>query len=265
MIRVAVNGASGKMGREVVKAVSSQTDLILVGACDIKNVGKDAGEVAGIGAIGVLIDKDLEKMLDEKKPDVVVDFTSPHSVYENTLKILEKAHAVIGTTGLTDDQIEAIRNKTALTGKNAAICPNFAIGAILMIHFAKIAIRYFPNVEIIELHHDQKVDAPSGTAITTAKLLSELRPVEESHSPRESKELFEGSRGADIGGIRVHSVRLPGFVAHQEVIFGGLGQTLTIRHDSTDRSSFMPGVLLAIRQVVERRGLTYGLESMLDI
>lgn len=265
MITVAVNGASGKMGREVVKAVSSQPDLKLVGACDIKNAGKDAGEVAGIGSLGVLIKDNLDEMLESSKPDVVVDFTSPHCVFENTLKILEKAHAVVGTTGLTEEELEEIRTKTSLTGKNAIICPNFAIGAILMMHFAKTAVRYFPDVEIVELHHEQKLDAPSGTAITTARLLSELRANVQAREVKEGKQILPGSRGADIGGIRVHSVRLPGLVAHQEIIFGGQGQTLTIRHDSTDRSSFMPGVLLAIRQAPQRRGLTYGLEAMLDI
>lgn len=265
MLKVAVVGASGKMGREVIKAVSAQPDMKLVGACDIKNSGKDAGETAGIEKIGVTIEENLEEMLEKKKPDVVVDFTSPHSVLQNVLKILEKAHAVVGTTGLTEENLEEIRQKSALTGKNAVVCPNFAIGAILMMHFAKIAIRYFPDAEIIELHHETKADAPSGTAIATAKVLSELRARPEEENQKAIKELYSGSRGADIGGIRVHSVRLPGLVAHQEIIFGGTGQTLTIRHDSTDRSSFMPGVLLAIRQVPKRRGLTYGLESLLDI
>lgn len=264
MVKVAVSGASGKMGREVVRAVASQPDMVLVGACDLKNVGKDAGEVAGIDSLGVEIVGDLKTMLEKSKPDVVVDFTSPHVVLNNALTILEKAHAVIGTTGLTESNLDEIRSKTAITGKNAIVCPNFAIGAILMMHFAKIAIRFFPSAEIIELHHDEKIDAPSGTAVATAKLLAELKPKSEDEK-KEFKELYPGSRGADINGIRVHSVRLKGFVAHQEVIFGGQGQTLTIRHDSTDRSSFMPGVLLAIREVLKRRGLTYGLESLLDI
>jgi 4-hydroxy-tetrahydrodipicolinate reductase len=232
VLKVAVCGAAGKMGTEVIKAVLQQPDMELVGACDLKAAGKDAGEVAGVEKLGLAVETDLKKMLETKNPDVVVDFTSPHSVLQNVLTILEKSHAVVGTTGLTDDDLDKIREKTALTGHNAIVCPNFAIGAILMMHFAKIAVRFFPELEIIELHHSEKLDAPSGTA---------------------------------INGVRVHSIRLPGLVAHQEVIFGGIGQVLTIRHDSIDRSSFMPGVLLAIRRVVERPGLTYGLESILDI
>lgn len=265
MIKVAVCGAAGRMGREVVRAVALQPDMELVGACDLKADGKDVGEVAGIEKLGVLIEKDLKVMLENKKPDVVVDFTSPHTVLNNVLTILESAHAVVGTTGLSDEDIEKIREKAVLTGFNAVICPNFAIGAILMMHFARIAVRFFPEVEIIELHHDGKLDAPSGTAVTTARLLSELRPKPGEEKAKNFKELYPCSRGADINGIRVHSVRLPGLVAHQEIIFGGAGQTLTIRHDSLDRSSFMPGVLLAIRKVSERPGLTYGLEPLLDI
>ena len=264
MIKVAVCGAAGKMGREVVRAVAIQPDMKLVGACDLKAAGKDAGEVAGIEKLGVSIETDLKAMLESKKPDVVVDFTSPHAVLNNVMTILEKSHAVVGTTGLNEEDLDKIKKKTALTGFNAIICPNFAIGAILMMHFAKIAVRFFPDVEIIELHHDSKLDAPSGTAVTTARLLSEFRPEQAEEKATGFKELYACSRGADINGIRVHSVRLPGLVAHQEVIFGGAGQTLTIRHDSLDRSSFMPGVLLAIRKVSERPGLTYGLEPLLD-
>jgi 4-hydroxy-tetrahydrodipicolinate reductase len=265
VLKVAVCGAAGKMGTEVIKAVLQQPDMELVGACDLKAAGKDAGEVAGVEKLGLAVEKDLKKMLETKNPDVVVDFTSPHSVLQNVLTILEKSHAVVGTTGLTDEGLDKIREKTVLTGHNAIVCPNFAIGAILMMHFAKIAVRFFPEVEIIELHHSEKLDAPSGTAINTAKILSELKARAQEEKAKNFKELYPGSRGADINGIRVHSIRLPGLVAHQEVIFGGIGQVLTIRHDSINRSSFMPGVLLAIRRVVERPGLTYGLESILDI
>jgi 4-hydroxy-tetrahydrodipicolinate reductase len=264
LITVGICGASGKIGREVVKAVSKAPDLKLVSAFDLTNQGKDAGEVAGIGKIGVVISSSLEEMLEKYQPEVVVDFTSPHSVFDNVMRILEKAHAVVGTTGLTDEQLEEIRKKTLETGYNAAVCPNFAIGAVLMMKFAETASRYFSSVEIIELHHDGKLDAPSGTALATArKILSNLK--KEEAEGKDFKELLSGVRGGNLNGIHIHSVRLPGLVAHQEVIFGGEGQTLTIRHDSIDRSSFMPGVILAIREVINRKGLTFGLEALLEL
>lgn len=263
MIRVAVCGAAGKMGREVVKAVSAEKDMELCGAFDLHYHGEDVGAIAGVGKLGILISPSLEKMLDEGKPDVVVDFTAPHSVFDNVMKIIEKAHAVVGTTGLTDTQIEEIRLKCERTGKNAVICPNFAIGAVLMMHLAEIASRYFSSVEIIELHHDGKLDAPSGTALATAKKIAPN--IKAKKEEKEIKISLDGVRGGETNGIHIHSVRLPGLVAHQEVIFGGMGQTLTIRHDSIDRSSFMPGVILAIREAVKRQGVTVGLESLLNL
>lgn len=264
MIKVAICGASGKMGREVVKAVSKTSDLKLVSAYDLLNQGKDVGEISGIGKTGVTIAGSIEEMLEKYQPDVVVDFTSPHSVFDNVMKILEKSHAVVGTTGLSDAQLEEIRKKTLETGNNAIVCPNFAIGAVLMMKFAEMAARYFSSVEIIELHHEGKLDAPSGTALATARrILKNLKKVDSDR--KDFKEIVSNVRGGNFNGIRIHSVRLPGLVAHQEVIFGGEGQTLTIRHDSIDRSSFMPGVILAIRDVVKRKGLTVGLEALLEL
>lgn len=261
IIKVAVCGAAGRMGREVIKAVASQSDLKLVGAGDRNLIGEDAGKVAGLEPLGVPIESDLASMFASKKPDVYVDFTHPDSVLKNVLTALEFCHVVVGTTGITESGLEEIRKKAVSTGKNAVVCPNFAIGAVLMMQFAKQAARYFPDVEIIELHHEKKADAPSGTAIKTAELIAENRTQKGSIS--ESKEIFSGARGANVKGIQVHSIRLPGLIAHQEVIFGGPGQSLTIRHDSYDRSSFMPGVLMAIRKVNQLPGLTYGLENLL--
>lgn len=263
IIRVAVNGAAGKMGQEVVRAVASQTDMELVGACDIKMKGKDAGSVAGIEPIGVDITDDLESMLKQSGPDVTVDFTSPAAVFNNVKTILKYSHAVVGTTGLEDEQVDRIVRLSEETGHDAIICPNFAIGAILMMAFSRIAVRFFPGVEIIEMHHEKKLDAPSGTAMATARMLAEARP--DIAAPSTQVEKAACSRGADVEGIRVHSVRLPGFVASQQVIFGGEGQTLTIAHDSISRTSFMPGVLLAIRKAGTIKGTVVGLENLLDI
>lgn len=263
IIRVAVCGAAGKMGREVVRTIASQGDLRIVGAADRHMIGEDAGKTANLEPLGVLIEDNLRAMFQSKKPDVYVDFTHPDSVLNNVLTALDYCHVVVGTTGITETDLQQIKDKSQATGMNAVVCPNFAIGAVLMMQFAKQASYYFPDVEIIELHHEKKADAPSGTSIKTAELIAENRKL--TAAPSLSKELFVGARGANVEGISIHSVRLPGLIAHQEVIFGGPGQSLTIRHDSYDRTSFMPGVLMAIRKVRELPGLTYGLENLLQI
>ncbi|MGB9612743.1 MAG: 4-hydroxy-tetrahydrodipicolinate reductase [Candidatus Margulisiibacteriota bacterium] len=217
-IRVIVNGAKGKMGQEVVRAVQKELDLELVGQTDLGD--------------------NLAEVIKSTQAEVVVDFTHPKSVMDNIRVILSNgAHGVIGTTGITKENIKEIEILCERNGVNCLVAPNFAIGAVLMIQFAKEAIKYFPHAEIIELHHETKLDAPSGTALKTAEAMGKEVPI--------------------------HSVRLPGLVAHQEVIFGGLGQTLTIRHDSISRESFMPGVILAIKKIKGLKGLTYGLEKIL--
>jgi len=264
-IKVIVNGAAGKMGREVVKAVSKEKDMELVGAVDLKEVGVDAGTVAGVVILGVQISDNLENIIKATKADVVVDVTHPSAVMENTKTILENsANAVIGTTGITEENLTEIKNLCAKHKVNAIVAPNFAIGAVLMMKFSKLAAKYMPRVEIIELHHDGKADAPSGTAIKTAEMMLEEQAKKEQKAEKVKEiEKIDGVRGGNIEGIHIHSVRLPGLVAHQEVIFGGLGQTLKIRHDSISRESFMPGVLLCIRKVKEVKGLTYGLDNLL--
>ncbi len=262
MIKVMVSGACGRMGQSVVKAVLSDSELELVGAVDLKG-GMDAASLVGMPDCGVKVTTDLEKTFDEAKPEVMVDFTRPNVVMGNACAALRHGVSpVIGTTGLSADDKEKIAQLSEKMGVSAFIAPNFAIGAVLMMMMAKEAAKYLPDVEIIELHHDKKLDAPSGTAIQTAEMISEVRKSHKQGHPDE-KEKMAGARGADIDGIRIHSVRLPGYVAHQEVIFGGLGQTLTIRHDSMDRESFMPGVVIACKKVRSLKGLTVGLEKLL--
>jgi len=264
VIRVAVTGAAGRMGTEVVRAVWRAEDLMLVAAVDVRRVNTDAGVLAGLGEIGVPVREDLEGVLDEVRPDVLVDFTAATAAVQNARLALGKGvRPVVGTTGIPAAELEELRRLSATVGVGAVVAPNFALGAVLMMRFAAEAARFFPQVEIIELHHDQKIDAPSGTALKTAELLAEVRGDFRQGLPTEELKLPGVRGGTYDGGIRIHSVRLPGLVAHQEVIFGGTGQTLTIRHDSTSRESFMPGVLLAVRKVMDLRGLVYGLDRLL--
>lgn len=258
--RVAVVGAGGRMGSEVCRAVDGADDLELVAAVDPSHAGRPLQAIAGVG--GELTVADELAAITAAAADVAVEFSGPASVGGNLRWLLDQGvHAVVGATGLPAEDLEAARASAASGAANALIAPNFAIGAVLLMRFAAQAAEHLPHVEVIELHHDRKVDAPSGTALRTAELIDEARgqrpevPLGDDEHP--------GARGADHAGVRVHSVRLPGLVAHQEVVFGGLGQTLTIRHDSLDRTSFMPGVLLACRQVGALDGLVVGLEHLL--
>jgi 4-hydroxy-tetrahydrodipicolinate reductase len=265
-IKVAVNGALGSMGREVVRAVSGDAALELVAAVDVngKNSG-DIGEIAGIGKNGIPIHNDLAAALAALRPDVTVDFTSPYTVMQNIETILSAGvRPVVGTTGITEADLHTIRSWSDKHGTAAVIVPNFAIGAVLMMLFAAQAAKYMPEAEIIELHHERKLDAPSGTAIKTAEMIIKSRGASHRQAVEELEKV-KGARGGSMDGVHLHSIRLPGLVAHQEVIFGGVGQTLTIRHDSLDRTSFMPGVLLAVKEVMKRQGVTYGLENILSL
>jgi len=260
---VIVNGACGRMGQAVLKAVQEADGLELVGAVDIKG-GADTGSLVGLPANGILVETDLEALLARKKPEVMVDFTRPDVVFGNVMTALaHKTSPVVGTTGLSDEQKAEIAKAAEENDTPAFIAPNFAIGAVLLMVMSRQAAKYMPDVEIIELHHDKKLDAPSGTAIQTAAMIAEVRKAHKQGNPDEFEKL-EGARGADYEGMHIHSVRLPGYVAHQEVIFGGLGQTLTIRHDSMNRESFMPGVVLAAKKVRSLKGLTVGLDKLLD-
>ncbi|KAF0135128.1 MAG: dihydrodipicolinate reductase [Candidatus Saganbacteria bacterium] len=224
MIKVIVNGAKGKMGQETVKAVEKESDLKLAAKLDVGD--------------------NLAEAIKKHQAQVVIDFTHPESVISNIRTILTSgAHAVIGTTGISKDDLMEIGKLCEKNKVNCLIAPNFAIGAVLMMQYAKDAAKHMRHAEIIEMHHPQKVDRPSGTALKTAEMMKESL-----------------GEGADVP---IHSVRLPGLVAHQEVIFGGLGQTLTIRHDTINRESFMPGVILAVKKVAHLKGLVYGLENIL--
>lgn len=260
MIDVLVTGAAGKMGREVVKAVTAAEGMQVVAAVDPH--WADKALIDGQGGEVICI-ADLSAAISDAKPDVMVDFTSASVLEENLRTALGSGvNCVVGTTGLP---IPTLVDLTNQANGNAAlfIAPNFAIGAVLMMHFVAQAAKYLPHAEIIELHHDAKVDAPSGTAMRTAGMIAAAR-AEVPDSPGGETEVAEGARGATVDGVTIHSVRLPGLVAHQEVIFGGQGQTLTIRHDSIDRTSFMPGVVLAVRKVGDLDGVVVGLESLLE-
>lgn len=263
MTTVLVNGACGRMGQAVLKAVQDDKDLKLIGAVDIKG-GADTGELVGLAPNGILVETDLAVALERLKPEVMIDFTRPDVVFGNVVTALKhKVSPVVGTTGLSDAQEAEIKSLSVANGTPAFIAPNFAIGAVLMMVMCRQAAKYMPDVEIIELHHDNKLDAPSGTAVQTAAMMAEVRKAHHQGHPDE-KEKLSGARGADYEGMHIHSVRLPGYVAHQEVIFGGLGQTLTIRHDSMNRESFMPGVVLAAQKVRGLTGLTIGLDKLLE-
>jgi 4-hydroxy-tetrahydrodipicolinate reductase len=245
MIKVGVLGARGRMGAEVVKAVSEAADLELVTALDL---GDSLDQLKTSGA------------------QVVVDFTTPDSVMANLEYLISNGiNSVVGTTGFDADRISKLEKMIAANPKvGVLIAPNFAIGAVLMMEFATKAAKYFESAEIIELHHPNKVDAPSGTASRTAELMSEARKeAGMSAMPDATSTSLDGARGASVGDIPVHSVRLRGLIAHQEVLLGGLGETLTIRHDSLDRAGFMPGVLLGVRKVISQPGLTFGLEKFM--
>lgn len=269
-IPVVINGVAGKMGREVVKAVMAADGMHLVGAVDHSPdvVGEDAGIIAGCGPVEVPILNDLQSVLvlatQEPVQGVMVDFTHPDSVYENVRSaIAYGVRPVVGTTGLSPEQIDDLAAFAEKASTGAIIAPNFSIGVILMQQAALQASKYFDHVEIIELHHNQKADAPSGTAIKTAQMLAEMGKTYNPASVEE-KEHLTGARGSCADeNIRIHSVRLPGLLAHQEILFGSPGQIYTLRHDTTDRASFMPGVVLAIRKVTALQTLVYGLEKVL--
>lgn len=244
MIRVGVLGAKGRMGSEVCKAVRSAPDLELVAELDMGD--------------------ELSQLL-TSKAEVVVDFTIPDSVMANLEFLISHGiHAVVGTTGFDEKRLVTIKSLLEKSKSSILIAPNFGLGGVLMMHFASMAAPYFESTEIVELHHPRKVDSPSGTAIRTAEIISGARKAAGlSAMPDATESSLDGARGATVAGVPIHSVRAQGLLAHQEVIFGTTGETLTIRHDSLDRSSFMPGVLLGIRKVKDRPGLTYGLENLL--
>ncbi|PRO66833.1 4-hydroxy-tetrahydrodipicolinate reductase [Alkalicoccus urumqiensis] len=264
MINIAVAGPRGNMGKEAVKMIESENGLNLRAVIDYKHGGKQMKEADGMEPLDVTVYETLEECLSSEAVDVLVDLTNPETGKKHLETALDSGiRAVIGTTGFSEDDIDRLRILAESKQTGAVIAPNFAVGAILLMKLSVMAAKYMPDVEIIEQHHDKKLDAPSGTAMKTAQMISEVREEKKQGHPQET-EAWEHARGAEYEGMHIHSVRLPGRVAHQEVIFGGEGQTLTIRHDSMNRTSFMPGVKMAVEHVMNLTGLVYGLDQLMD-
>jgi len=246
-IRTGVLGSNGKVGKAIIEGVEDSSDAVFT-------VGVDKGD-------------SLQAFVDSET-SVVVDFTHPDAVMDNLKFLIDNGiHAVVGTTGFTSERLATVTEWLGANPRSGVlIAPNFAIGAVLSMHFAQQAARFFDSVEVVELHHPHKADAPSGTAGRTAQLIAAARAEAGlGPSPDATSTGIEEARGADVDGVRVHSIRLAGLVAHQEVLFGTQGETLTIRHDSIDRNSFVPGVLLGVREIGSRPGLTVGLEHLMDL
>jgi len=260
-IKVVVHGAAGRVGQEVVKAVSAETDMQIVGAVDVK---ASSTELALPDSGKIPYSKDFKAMLSSVKPDVVVDFSIAKASMPAVRIAAEMGVSlVIGTTGFSADELTEMEKLAKAKKIGIIIASNFALGAVLMIHLAKIAGKFMDHAEIIEMHHDKKLDAPSGTAKSTAQAMVAARG--KNFMPPSALGEASPSRGVNSGEISIHAVRLPGLMAHQEVIFGAAGQTLTIRHDTINRECYMPGVLLAIKEAAKRKGYTYGLDKLLGL
>ena len=263
-IKVAVAGPRGKMGREALTMIATTDQLQCVATIDRKNEGKLIKELEGLSDLDAPIYTDVDQCFSEQDVDVLVDFTHPDvGKYHMEKALSYGVRPVIGTSGFSEEDVQHLRTMAEDKGVGAIIAPNFSIGAVLLMKFSQMAARHFPDVEIIELHHDQKRDAPSGTAIKTGEMILQTRE-NKSQGHSEEKELIKGARGAEYNGFRIHSVRLPGLIAHQEVLFGGEGELLTLRHDSMNRESFMQGVRMAVNTVMDLKTLVYGLENVLE-
>jgi 4-hydroxy-tetrahydrodipicolinate reductase len=261
-IRIVLTGGCGQMGKQIIRSFSEDSELEFVGVVDRNNVGEDAGFIAGIKNIGVKISYNLKEVL--QKAHVMVDFTCYESSCENIYTALETGTpSIIGSTGFNESDFKVFHDWFHEKGIPLFIAPNFAIGAVLMMKFSHMASRYFNSAEIIELHHDKKKDAPSGTALTTARgmeLKKDKKPISD------IKETLANVRGGELNGVNIHSVRLPGLLAHQEVLFGGNGEILTIKHDAMGRESFMPGLIMAVKKLKTLPpGLTLGIDKLMEI
>ncbi|MFL8936999.1 4-hydroxy-tetrahydrodipicolinate reductase [Rossellomorea oryzaecorticis] len=253
-INVVIAGPRGRMGKEAVELVQDTPQFALMSVIDHK----------GEANVDVPVFKDIKECFESSIPHVLIDLTTPEVGYHHTKTALEYGvRPVVGTTGFTQEELIELRQLAESKELGCIIAPNFAIGAVLMMKFSQMAAKYFEDIEIIELHHDQKLDAPSGTAVKTAEMIKEVREAKVQGHPDE-KETLKGARGADIDGMHIHSVRLPGLIAHQQVMFGAEGQTLTIRHDSYNRASFMSGVKVSVETVMKLDTLVYGLENILE-
>lgn len=263
-IKVIVAGPFGKMGSEAVHLVANTPHFQLVAVVDMKNEGKLLSDIDGFPGLDVPVYTNIEQCFEQNEADVLIDFTAPNvGMYHAETAIKYGVRPVVGTTGFTQENLEKLQKDCEAKELGCIIAPNFAMGAVLMMKFSEMAAKYFSDVEIIELHHDQKLDAPSGTAVKTAEMISEVREKKKQGHPDEV-ETMEGARGTTFDGMHIHSVRLPGLIAHQEVIFGSKGQTLTIRHDSYHRESFMSGVKLAVETVMNLDTFVYGLENIIE-
>ncbi|MGQ9545778.1 MAG: 4-hydroxy-tetrahydrodipicolinate reductase [Dehalococcoidia bacterium] len=262
-IRVVINGALGRMGQEVTKAIVREPGLKAVGAVEKEVTQKYLPLAEAVELIP--FSSDLDALLKVCNADVVVDFTNAEaSMAAARIAFRQKVNMVIGTTGLTDENLAEIEQLCHANQVGAVVAPNFSLGAALLIHLAKITARFFDNAEIIEMHHEQKADAPSGTAIATAKAMLQGRGKPFIY-PKVTREVLGNTRGGQMDGIAIHSLRLPGFTAGQEVVFGRPGETLSLRHNTINRECYMPGVILAVKEVVKRKGLTYGLDALLKL
>ena len=262
-LRVVVVGAAGRMGREMLKGLTHHAGFEIVAAVDRNEVGKNCRELAGPTAPDLIVTDKLGAALDCCNAEVLIDFSHHSAAASHALSAVKRGISpVIGCTGLTESDLSELRSLVKEYNVPAMYAPNFAIGAVLMIKFAQIAAQWLPDVEIIELHHDKKEDAPSGTAMLTAQLIAEARTQQPTRLPQQNIKA-EGARGGRVSDVPVHSIRLPGFIAHQEVLFGSFGEVLQIRHDSTDRGAYVQGVILAAKHVKSMDGLVIGLDKVL--
>ena len=263
LIRVVVNGALGRMGQEVIEGIIREPKLKIVGAVE-KEVTQRYLPMADVSWL-VPFNSDLDAMIKSCNPDVVVDFTNAEvSIAAARIALNKKVNMVIGTTGLSEENLVEIEQLCQANGVGAVVAPNFSLGAALLMHLAKFAAKFFDHAEIIEMHHEKKADAPSGTAMATAKAMSQAHGKSFIY-PEVKRETLSNARGGQIDGIAVHSVRLPGFMAGQEVIFSGAGETLSLSHNAINRECYLPGIILAIREVTKRKGVTYGLDALLEL
>lgn len=262
-IRVVINGAFGRMGQQITKAVVCEPELKAVGAVD-KEVTQQYLPLTEAPEL-IVLSSDLDSLLKSCDADVVVDFTNAEvSMAAARTAIRQRVNMVVGTTGLSQDNLAEIEKLCRVHKVGAIVAPNFSLGAALMIHLSRLAAKFFDHAEIIEMHHEKKVDAPSGTAIATARAMSEARGKPFIY-PQVTHEVLRNTRGGEIDGIAIHSLRLPGFMAGQEVVFSGAGETLSLCHSAISRECYLPGVILAIKEVTKRKGLTYGLDALLKL
>jgi 4-hydroxy-tetrahydrodipicolinate reductase len=265
MKKIAMFGICGKMGISMTRELIKEKDMDICGGFDAARVGEDIGSILGYSPTGKKVSSDYSEIL-ALKPDLIIDFTNAQTAF-NTAKwaLKNNIDLIIGATGLSKEELRDIESAAAISTGKVFVIPNFSIGAVIMMKVSGMIAKYFDNCEIIELHHDKKKDAPSGTSIFTAENIAKHIIFNSMRLKDGETELLEGSRGAFTDGIHIHSVRMPGYLAHQEVIFGAAGQTLTIRHDSIDRLTFYPGLLLAIKKLEGLSNYTYGLDKVIEL